>query len=106
MQLKKIPLADTHAFTPFFLDYLDQNDNLKSFYNRFPQIDNFKEQISDKSKNFTAHHRQVLVSTLTKQYQQIQQTDTVKQNISSLAEHKTFTITTGHQLNIFTGPLY
>ena len=30
----------------------------------------------------------------------------LKSNIKLLADNKTFTITTGHQLNIFTGPLY
>lgn len=106
MQLKKIPLADTKAFTPFFLDYLEQKNSLKPFYNRFPAIENFKEQIHDKTKTFPIHNRQVLVSTLQKQYANIQAPPCVTENIASLLSEKTFTITTGHQLNIFTGPLY
>lgn len=106
MQLKKIPLADTRAFSPFFLDYLEQKKSLKSFYNRFPVVQNFREQITDKLRSFPAHHRQVLVSVLEKQYKNTEISEPVKANIKLLAGEKTFTITTGHQLNIFTGPLY
>lgn len=106
MQLKKIPLADTHAFSPFFLDYLEQKKSLKPFYNRFPEVDNFKGQITDKSANFPAHHRKVLVSSLEKQYKNTETIPAVKNNIQLLNSQKTFTVTTGHQLNIFTGPLY
>lgn len=106
MQLKKIPLGDTRAFSSFFLDYIDQKNNLQPFYNRFPLIENFQEQINDKSKSFPAHHRQVLVSALQKQYAGLTCSEAVKKNIHSLSDERTFTITTGHQLNIFTGPLY
>jgi bacillithiol biosynthesis cysteine-adding enzyme BshC len=49
----------------------------------------------------------VLVSALRKQYTDLlASSSTVAQNIDLLAEDNTFTVTTGHQLNIFTGPLY
>ena len=41
-----------------------------------------------------------------KQYEGINTTITVKENISSLLSSNTFTVTTAHQNNIFTGPLY
>ncbi|MEX2232024.1 MAG: bacillithiol biosynthesis cysteine-adding enzyme BshC [Cyclobacteriaceae bacterium] len=106
MQHKKIPLADTKAFSPFFLDYIDQKAPIKPFYNRFPLLENFKDQIGEKSKSFPSHNREVLVSTFQKQYQHLKTPELVSGNISALADPKTFTVTTGHQLNIFTGPLY
>ena len=106
MQLKKIPLAETRAFSPFFLDYIDQKDSLKQFYNRFPKIENFADQIADKSKTFPSKNREILVSTLRNQYKDLNIEGAVQKNIASLSESKTFTVTTGHQLNIFTGPLY
>ena len=106
MQLKKLPLGDTKSFSPFFLDYIQQKESLKPFYHRFPQLENFKDQIADKSRSFPQSTRDVLVSVLEKQYKSITGSDAVKKNIKSLADSKTFTITTGHQLNIFTGPLY
>lgn len=105
MQHKKIPLADTKAFSSFFLDYIEQKESLKPFYHRFPVSDNFGEQIADKSR-FREEHRTVLVSTLQKQYEGVDVSDVVRENILSLKKRGTFTVTTGHQLNIFTGPLY
>lgn len=106
MQLHKLPLADTHAFNSFFLDYIAQKENLKPFYNNFPVIENFESQISDKAKAFSAEQRSILVEALDKQYGKLKTTDIVKANIASLENENVFTVTTGHQLNIFTGPLY
>ncbi len=106
MQVQKISFADTQSFSRFFLDYIEENDALKNFYGRFPKIENFKDQISEKAKAFPQHNREVLVNTLQQQYKNYTLTDAVKNNIASLADAKTFTVTTGHQLNIFTGPLY
>jgi len=101
-----ISYQDSGYFTPLMNDYLDQKENLQSLYNRFPTLENFKEQILEKQDNFKAENRKVLVSVLKEQYQDIAISDLTNQNIEALKEQNTFTITTGHQLNLFTGPLY
>jgi bacillithiol synthase len=106
MQLKKIALADTRSFSSFFLDYIQQNQSLKKFYHRFPLPENFKDQITEKQVAFSLENRKVLVTALQEQYKNLNIAENVKHNISSLSDTKTFTVTTGHQLNIFTGPLY
>lgn len=106
MKLQKISLAETNAFTPFFLDYIQQNHQLTKFYNRFPEVKNFKEQLQEKSTSFSQQNRDVLVQTIQEQYKNYTISESVKNNIALLSDKKTFTITTGHQLNIFTGPLY
>lgn len=106
MQIQQIPFEATHAFSPFFLDYIRQKESLKPFYGRYPVIENFKDQLAEKSGSFPAQHRDVLVASLLKQYENIDTTDAVKTNVEKLKQRNTFTITTGHQLNIFTGPLY
>ena len=106
MQHKKIPLADTKAFSPFFLDYLEQKETLKPFYDRYPLVSNFDEQLREKAKSFPPENRSTLVSVLREQYKGLAAGDVVEKNIASLRDSKTFTVTTGHQLNIFTGPLY
>jgi bacillithiol biosynthesis cysteine-adding enzyme BshC len=106
MHLHKIALADTHSFSSFFLDYISQKDSLKSFYLRFPLLQNFKEQLAEKSNSFPPTSRKVLSGALTRQYKGIKITDEVTKNLGALTDSKTFTVTTGHQLNIFTGPLY
>src|SRR5690606_18005180 len=103
---QKLPLAATRAFSSFFLDYIRQNESLRPFYHRYPTLSNFKDQIDEKSKVFPQTHRDVLVATLKKQYDGIAISDAVAFNLDSLSDSKTFTVTTGHQLNIFTGPLY
>lgn len=103
---KKIPLAETKAFSSFFLDYIQQKETLKPFYHRFPLPQNFKEQIVEKGKSFPQQHRDILVSVLQKQYEGLKISGAVSGNIDLLKKPETFVVTTGHQLNIFTGPLY
>src|SRR5437588_305611 len=54
--------------------------------------------------------REILAEVLTGQYHAISQlthgSKLVRNNIALLKEDNTYTITTGHQLNIFAGPLY
>jgi bacillithiol biosynthesis cysteine-adding enzyme BshC len=106
MHLQKIPFRSTHSFTEFFLKYIEQDPALKPFYNRFPELANFKKQLDEKS-SFPDSTRKVLVDTLRKQYKALGvHSAAVENNITSLLDKKTFTVVTGHQLNIFTGPLY
>ncbi|MFM8738884.1 MAG: bacillithiol biosynthesis cysteine-adding enzyme BshC [Cytophagales bacterium] len=105
MNLTSLDFRSTHAFTSFFLDYIEQKPSLQKFYNRFPKIQNFQGQLQDKA-SFTRGNREILVTALTAQYGSLKTTDAVQANFSALSHEKTFTITTGHQLNVFTGPLY
>ena len=106
MHLEKIPFAETRSFSSFFLDYIQQKESLKPFYNRFPQPENFKGQLADKQKSFPMETRQTLAKVLQQQYISVQGIPAVQQNIEALQQPNTFTVVTGHQLNIFTGPLY
>ena len=99
---------DTGYFSKLICDYLDQDSVLKPFYNRFPNLENFKDQIEEKN-SFSAENRQVLVDALQEQYSELSNASNSSkslENIKLLADGKTFTVTTGHQLNLFTGPLY
>ena len=106
MQHDYIKYQDTGYFSSFICDYLDEKPELRPFYNRYPKIENFKSQIEEKSVSVKAESRTVLVEQLKQQYENIEASELTIQNIESLASAKTFTITTGHQLNLFTGPLY
>jgi bacillithiol biosynthesis cysteine-adding enzyme BshC len=103
MQVHRVPLADTHAFSNFFTDYVEGKEELKPFYGLYPKPGNFKEQL--KAKESFAN-RNVLHEALIRQYGKMKISSTVAANIELLKDQKTFTITTGHQLNIFTGPLF
>ncbi|MGO4770147.1 bacillithiol biosynthesis cysteine-adding enzyme BshC [Flavobacterium sp. W22_SRS_FK3] len=101
-----ISYQNSGYFSKLIHDYLDQKIELQSLYNYFPTSENFEKQIIEKQTNFDNNIRIPLVETLKKQYQNIEISDSTKQNITLLALQNTFTITTGHQLNLFTGPLY
>ena len=104
-----ISYQNSGYFTKLMVDYLDEKPELKSLYNRFPKLENFKEQLEEKAKNFNSNdnvNREILVTALENQYKNFEISETTLNNITLLNNTKTFTITTGHQLNLFTGPLY
>jgi len=105
MKVACIDFSETGLFAPIFNDFIQQKEKLKKFYHRYPNIEAFKEQLKEKSQHKI--NRNVLVQVLETQYKEVSKVeDLVKNNIESLGDEKTFTLTTGHQLNIFTGPLY
>lgn len=106
MQVDYIPFSKTGYFSSLISDYLDGKQDLKPFYNRFPNLENFKSQIEEKGTSFSNEKRNVLVETLKNQYKNIDTSEATFKNIGLLKKDNTYTITTGHQLNLFTGPLY
>ncbi|KFF02468.1 bacillithiol biosynthesis cysteine-adding enzyme BshC [Flavobacterium reichenbachii] len=101
-----ISYQNSGYFSTLIHDYLDQKPDLNPLYNNFPTLENFEKQIIEKQQNFNNSNRIPLVSVLKEQYASIEISDLTKQNIELLAHENTFTVTTGHQLNLFSGPLY
>lgn len=97
---QRIGLSETNAFSDFFLAYIAQHESLRDFHNHFPDLENFEQYINERT--FASEKREVLVESLKKQYAHLENAP----NFDILLDNKTFTVTTGHQLNIFTGPLY
>jgi bacillithiol biosynthesis cysteine-adding enzyme BshC len=100
----RLPYRQTGAFTKIALDYIDQAAVLKPFFTYPPTLHGIQKAIETR-KEFPTN-RKMLVQELKKQYEGVETTDKVKKNIESLLSADTFTITTAHQNNIFTGPLY
>ncbi|MGX1930728.1 bacillithiol biosynthesis cysteine-adding enzyme BshC [Flagellimonas sp. 2504JD4-2] len=106
MEVDCIPFKETGYFSKLICDYLDQEKGLSPFFKRFPDIQSFEDQIKEKESSFSAKFRPILVNALRDQYQDFTVSEATANNISSLGDKKTFTVVTGHQLNLFTGPLY
>lgn len=101
-----IDFRETGYFSDLICDYLDEKSPLRFCYHRFPSIENFKQQLEEKSDSFSAANRAVLAAALIKQYHKTRTSPETLENLRLLEKDNTFTVATGHQLNLFTGPLY
>jgi len=101
-----VPRYKTSFFTDIANQLVYNQEKLTPFINRPLTIENFKDQIGEKSSYFNHEKRNILVRTLEEQYSRLDEKSPVHRNIQLLKKQNTFTITTGHQLNLFTGPLY
>lgn len=103
-----LPYAATGAFSGLLTDYIARSSALTPFYHRFPELAAFQAQMKEKEAAYPPAARQRLVADLRAQYAELggEIPLAVAANLDLLARDTTFTITTGHQLNLFTGPLY
>lgn len=100
----KIPYRQTGYFSNLILDYIDQAPALKPFFSYPPTVHGLQGAIEARKK-FPVN-RTVLVKELKKQYEGFLLSPQVQDNLEALLSPDTFTVTTAHQNNIFTGPLY
>lgn len=103
-----VPLKDTGKFSSLLVDYLQQKPELKAFYHRFPSLEAAAAQMEEKAAHYPAQRRVLLSQALKQQYAALDlpEAHPVRQNLEHLAQSHSFTVVTGHQLNILTGPLY
>jgi bacillithiol synthase len=94
----------TKRFSKTILDYLTNQPSLTSFYKYSFDLDSFIKVIKD--KNNEEIDRNLLSSVLAEQNKKLLHFKEVNKNIELLNNDHTFTITTGHQLALFGGPLY
>ena len=97
---KKITFKDANSLSKLPFDYLYNTKKLNSFISDIPTIESFENQI----KNRQPVNRNLLVKELKKQNLNLNK-KSIK-NIDLLSKNNTFTVTTGHQICLFTGPLY
>ena len=72
-----------------------------------PQLSaQFEQQIALKKQSFSAAQRELLTKVLEEKYKDLSVSEKLKSNLNRLKEATTFTVTTGHQLCLLTGPLY
>ncbi len=98
-----LSLSETNQFPKMIVDYISGNEKLRPFYTYVPSVDSFKQAIEDKNKELI--NRELLVKVISQQY--IKTGISGRQElINSLLNKNTYTVCTGHQLCLFTGPLY
>jgi len=109
MKKVTLPFRETNQFSSLVDDYLSGDQKLVPFYLYPPDVTSFGKAI-EKRSDFKIN-REVLKEALLRQYGSVlddrsNESQKVTANINSITSADTFTVTTGHQLNIFTGPLY
>ena len=109
-----IEYKDTGYFSQTVIDYLEDVPALRPFYSQRPTMQGFAELLGHK---IVVANRALLVKVLQEQYFkkhesasptkiELDAAEYIRQQINLLGKDNTYTVTTGHQLNIFTGPLY
>lgn len=106
MRKEGIPFKETGYFSKLITDYLDESAGLKPFYGRYPRTKAFREQLREKLGAYPEAHRRVLCEVLEEQYKGLAVSEATRGHLGALADSETVTVVTGHQLNLFTGPLY
>ncbi|MFV0604636.1 MAG: bacillithiol biosynthesis cysteine-adding enzyme BshC [Niabella sp.] len=100
----KIPYSQTGYFSATVIDYLNEAPLLKPFYEHEVSVTGLADAINIRKKFST--HRNLIADAFTGQYKLVDCPKLITANIEALRKETTFTITTAHQPNIFTGPLY
>lgn len=105
MKATYIDYSETKSFSEELIRYLNNDPELNSFQSYPPNLEGFRKLINSKKNN---SNREILVEVLREQYSKVPQSinEQVSTNIRLLLQKDTYTVCTGHQLNIFTGPLY
>ena len=105
MKANYIDYSETNSFSPAIIRYLENDPALAPFFGFKPDLEGFRKLIETKKNE---SKREILVGALNGQYSKINHPIglSVRRNIDLLLEKNTYTVTTGHQLNLFTGPLY
>ena len=103
MNTYKIPFETAGLYGKMFLDYLSEKEEIKPLYQYSTQLSSFDQIIKDRS-DFSLSSRERLVKSLHQQYEKLESYPSSQ--VDLLLEKDTYTIITGHQLNIFTGPLF
>lgn len=101
---QRISYRQTGSFSSLVNDYLSDAPALRTFYAHRPDIAGIEAAIAARKQFKT--DRTLLTSVIKEQYAQMDTTDAVKNNIDLLMQENCFVITTAHQPNLFTGPLY
>ncbi|MCB0791651.1 MAG: bacillithiol biosynthesis cysteine-adding enzyme BshC [Flavobacteriales bacterium] len=104
MTVARVPYAETGRFSKAVLDHLSDAPEIRGLRDHAPDLPSLVRAAH--ARAFDPAHRAVLVERLRAQYEGLEQGDAVQRNIERLAQPDALTVTTGHQLCLFGGPMY
>lgn len=92
--------------TPLMQRFLSNDKKLASFHSGFFTNQAATKSARNRAEGFSKESRKALVQALEKQYTQLPPNTKRATQLKRLARPNSLTVTTGHQLNLFTGPLF
>ncbi|WP_336962821.1 bacillithiol biosynthesis cysteine-adding enzyme BshC [Chryseobacterium contaminans] len=102
--INKISFNDIESIPQLVKDFLNQK--IEGFEDKTFSVEHFSQQIHLKKDSFSPEQRNILSDMFEKQLSELTLSSKQKENIENLKLPNTFTITTGHQLNLFSGPVF
>ncbi len=82
------------------------NKDLSDFNDNIFTLKNIQNKMGEKAESFSSNQREILYHELRSQLQGTALSIGQEYNLEVLKNNNTFTITTGHQLNLFSGPVF
>ncbi|MFY7972328.1 MAG: bacillithiol biosynthesis cysteine-adding enzyme BshC [Flavobacteriales bacterium] len=99
-----VDLATAHWSNALMKAYLSNDERVRPWIADWPSIEALKKVAVQQP--YSEAKRTRLVNALKRQYSHLQPSKATLNNIESLLSNNSFTITTGHQICLATGPLY
>lgn len=99
-----IPFSSTQLFSKLINDYVEGKGTAIDFVQYAPNVEGYQAAIE--GRKLHPIDRGLLVQVLTAQYANLDPDAAVQQHIELLKSDETFVVTTAHQPNLFSGPLY
>lgn len=103
-KITDIPFLEISSIPQLIKNFLRQE--IEGFEDSLFTEENIEKQFKAKQNSFSSEKRNVLVGALFAQVSDLNLSEKQKENLDSLRQENTFTVTTGHQLNLFTGPSF
>lgn len=104
METECIRYTDLDFLPQLIQDYILSPEKIESLYTTLPNLESIG--LSADNKQFSREKRTVLANVLEEQYTDLENSTLQLEAIKQLRKDHTYTITTGHQLCLFTGPMY
>ncbi|MEM6724053.1 MAG: bacillithiol biosynthesis cysteine-adding enzyme BshC [Bacteroidota bacterium] len=104
LPLIRFPFQDVPQFSSRDLAYVAGDSSLTEFFEYATDLDAFEAIIKAKQGSYTS--RKITSEYIKTQYEESEVSEALQQNLNFLHQENTFTIVTGHQPSLATGPLY
>jgi bacillithiol biosynthesis cysteine-adding enzyme BshC len=99
-----IPFQQIESIPKLIKDFLAQE--IPGFEHSVFNLENIEKQINLKLNSFSKQQREILAEVFQAQHSPLPKSAKQQRNLETLIQGETFTVTTGHQLNLFSGPVF